>query len=180
MEILLVVRNNSLINKHYNLLFNIVREKDKIIKIKDNDAKYNTLISKLLLHYYFQKNYNISNFKIQRTRYNKPYIKNSNIHFNISHSKDLIVLAVNNSSIGIDVENITIFNYDIIKKFFSIKEEEYINSFSNNEKKKHEFFKLWTQKESFIKCIGKGFYHNILDTNMVFNQQKINKKNYNN
>ncbi|WP_373316349.1 4'-phosphopantetheinyl transferase family protein [Staphylococcus marylandisciuri] len=99
-------------------MFNIVSDKDKIIKYKDSDPKYNTLISKLLLHYYFQKNYNVSNFKIQRTRYNKPYIKNSNIHFNISYSKDLIVLSVNNSGVGIDIENIEVFNHDIIKNSF--------------------------------------------------------------
>ncbi|WP_419723548.1 4'-phosphopantetheinyl transferase superfamily protein [Staphylococcus capitis] len=66
--------------------------------------------------------------------------------------------------------------HGIIKKFFSLKEQKYINSLSNNEKKINEYFKLWTQKESFVKCLGTGFFHHILNTNMVSDDKPLNKK----
>lgn len=178
MKVFLIERNNDIITKYYSLLINNVVEKNRIIKIKNQDAKYNSLIGKLLLQYCCHKYYNIYHLTLQRTQYDKPYIDNFNLHFNLSHSKNRIVLVFSNHPVGIDIENISSFNYGIIRKFFSLKEQKYINSLSNNEKKINEYFKLWTQKESFVKCLGTGFFHHILNTNMVSDDKPLNKKNY--
>ncbi|MGX0401975.1 4'-phosphopantetheinyl transferase family protein [Staphylococcus pasteuri] len=180
MRIFFIARKNKIIDENFNLLINNVIEKDRIIKIKNRNSKYNSLISKLLLQYCFYNyyNYNIDHLSLKRTKYNKPFIEECDLYFNLSHSRDNIVLVFSEKPIGIDIESIDFFNYDIIKKFFSSKEKEYIYSFSNNKKKKLEYFKIWTQKESFVKCLGMGFFHSILNTNMVFNYMPIYKKSY--
>jgi len=88
-------------------------------------------------------------------KYKKPYIKNSNIYFNISHSKNLIAIVIDNKECGIDIEYID-YKRDIDKlkhKVLSNKELKIYNSV----KDKHKYFyKMWTKKEAYYKTIGTG------------------------
>lgn len=116
---------------------------------------------------------------MQKNKYKKPYLKNSKYYFNLSHSKNKIALVIDSFPVGIDIECIEDFEYDLIGSIFTQEEQNYLNIFTNNEEKNIEIFKLWTQKESFVKCIGKGFFHNIHDTNMIVNNKLIYKITYN-
>lgn len=92
--------------------------------------------------------------EIERGENKKPYIKNSLLFYNLSHSGDWIVLAISDSAIGIDTEpvnNSFDFN-DIIKDYFSPGE----SCFINEEKSAERFFLLWTRKEALTKATGKG------------------------
>ncbi|HGO1808624.1 TPA: 4'-phosphopantetheinyl transferase superfamily protein [Staphylococcus aureus] len=176
MELYIVTRKNALINNYYSLLVEKVIEKEKIVKIRDVSSKYNSLLGKLLLQFCFEKYYKNNNLKLNRNKYNKPYIMNSSKFFNLSHSKDKVILVVDNNPVGIDIEFIGSIDFSIVKKFFSFEEQLYLNSLKT--KKNLGFFKLWTQKESFVKCFGKGFFHDIFDTNMVIDNKLVNYKSY--
>jgi len=84
----------------------------------------------------------------------KPFIKNSKLFYNISHSGNRIVLAVSLSAVGIDTEQINLdFDFqDIIAEYFSAEEASFIaeTDFANR------FFRLWTRKEALTKATGKG------------------------
>jgi 4'-phosphopantetheinyl transferase len=87
----------------------------------------------------------------------KPYINNTNhtpLCYNISHSGDWILLAVSNSEIGADTEQVNFtFKYqDVLQDNFSPAEIGYINQSSSVER----FFMLWTRKEALTKATGKG------------------------
>ena len=45
MRIFFIARKNKIIDENFNLLINNVIEKDRIIKIKNRNSKYNSLIS---------------------------------------------------------------------------------------------------------------------------------------
>ena len=91
----------------------------------------------------------------------RPFIEDhSEIHVSISHSNDLVVCAVSNCEIGIDVEKIRQYNPKLANKYFSNKEIEIICSSYNKDK---EFTKIWTQKEAALKCTGLGI-SKLLDT----------------
>lgn len=99
-------------------------------------------------------------FKIPVTNFNgsvgeKPYLKDyPHISVSRSYAGDYVVLAGENKwNIGIDCEEISDFNPDIGKYFFTREEREYIDS---SKDKSTAFTLLWTRKESFIKCIGRG------------------------
>ena len=69
----------------------------------------------------------------------------------------MVVLAVNNEPIGIDVEKVRSVDLAVSTRVFTANEAEQIFS----SKKPYEtFFMLWTEKESILKCIGTGFSHN--------------------
>ena len=77
----------------------------------------------------------------------KPLSKSK--FFNISHSKGVAVLATSSKDLGVDLEVIR----PVDKKL-----KEYV---TNKEEKKYitddeSFFKIWTNKESLLKCLGMG------------------------
>ncbi|MDR3696120.1 4'-phosphopantetheinyl transferase superfamily protein [Mucilaginibacter sp.] len=84
----------------------------------------------------------------------KPYIKDSPLFYNLSHSGDWIILAVSDSAIGIDTEMVSsTFGFsDVINEYFSPEESRFINE----EKSTERFFMLWTRKEALAKATGKG------------------------
>ena len=90
-----------------------------------------------------------------KNEFGKPYHKNyPDIHYNISHTKGVIVCVVSNKPIGVDIERIKKVNHRIVKRFFTVNEQNYI--FSNKEKQDERFIEIWTKKESYVKWIGKG------------------------
>lgn len=80
-----------------------------------------------------------------------------NTYFNVSHSGDCIVIAISTTRVGIDIEHISqpISTSTIGKRYFSDRENEYLNSRSP-ELQKREFFKIWVTKEAYTKAIGFG------------------------
>jgi len=83
----------------------------------------------------------------------KPYLKNSTMYFNISHSDDYVVLAISNREIGVDIEKITSFEDRVAFRCFTQQEREWMVHEGGNE----AFFRLWTAKESVMKASGLGF-----------------------
>ncbi|MBR8645092.1 4'-phosphopantetheinyl transferase superfamily protein [[Brevibacterium] frigoritolerans] len=87
----------------------------------------------------------------------KPHLAGGRIHFNISHSGDWVVVGIHNDSIGVDIEEVKDFNiYEIAKSTFSSEELMYLIK-SPKANQIEIFFKMWTLKESWLKCIGSGF-----------------------
>ena len=85
----------------------------------------------------------------------KPYLKNSTMYFNISHSGDYVVLAISNREIGIDIENIerkAPYSSKVAARCFTKQECEWMGEGDNE-----PFFRLWTAKESIMKASGFGF-----------------------
>ena len=92
---------------------------------------------------------------IYLNEHGKPLSKD--IFFNISHSKGLVVIAISNdSNIGVDVERIRDFDAKMID-YISFKEEK---AFIKDNK---SFYKIWTNKESLVKCVGTGLTIEIKD-----------------
>ncbi|MGD1702459.1 4'-phosphopantetheinyl transferase family protein [Dapis sp. BLCC M229] len=88
----------------------------------------------------------------------KPYLKNTSILFNLSHSQDLALYAVTKVNlIGIDLEYIRPMNdaESLAKRFFSAQEYNLISQLPP-QKQQETFFKLWTCKEAYLKATGDG------------------------
>ncbi|ARO67317.1 Uncharacterized protein B5E39_5163 [Bacillus cereus] len=114
------------------------------------------LFSELLIRYIIRKKgYLGQEIHFEVNRYGKPsFSKIPEFEFNISHSGEWIVCAVDQHPVGIDVELISAIDFDIAHQFFTTKECKYI--FSSDEQKLSRFYEIWTLKESYIKAIGQG------------------------
>lgn len=111
----------------------------------------------ILLENIFEKfSLNINDYELKNNEFGKPYFENCKLKFNISHSKNIVAVAVSENEIGVDVECIKKKHDGIADRFFHADEIEYLNSFSCEEYDV-EFTKIWTKKEAYIKAIGTGF-----------------------
>ncbi len=134
-------------------------KKYKVNKFINKKDKVRTLIGEILIKNIIAKELEISNkyIKFSKNQYGKPYLKDyPNFNFNISHSGDYVLCAVDNKPIGIDVEEVKYIEYEeIAKSFFTRSEFDYIvRKDLNNQLSK--FYEVWTLKESYIKCCGQG------------------------
>lgn len=95
-----------------------------------------------------------------RFRYNefgKPFLATGFLQFNMAHSGDYCVMAVTEKDlIGVDIEKCEDTHkphFDIAKRFFTAPEFQAIEKSTDPETL---FFHIWTQKEAFLKAIGRG------------------------
>ncbi len=148
--------DEKLFCKLYEELPAYVKEKTDSKKLKIN--KMQSLGAYALLGYALDKK-GIDMQKVNFTvnKYGKPYLRNENIYFNLSHSENYAMCAVSDNPVGCDVETIRAnVNTEIAKRFFCRKEFEFLNSIKDSAEKDKAFILLWTLKESYIKAIGKG------------------------
>ena len=98
---------------------------------------------------------NIPNFKIKTGKYEKPYISdNKNIYFNLSHSGKMVLCAISDRELGVDIEiNDPTIDLNIAKHYFYNSEYENI---MNSKNSPDEFFRYWVLKESYMKDTGLG------------------------
>ncbi|KQR67625.1 4'-phosphopantetheinyl transferase superfamily protein [Pedobacter sp. Leaf176] len=99
-------------------------------------------------------NENPADIGFEFNQYKKPYV--NNIHFNISHSGDFVVIAISKNAIGIDIELINPnFNYEeLIYQCFGDDEIKVIKDMDS-------FYLFWTRKEALLKATGEGLTDNL-------------------
>jgi len=90
--------------------------------------------------------------------YGKPYLPGSDLHFNVSHSHSMGMIAVaRGREVGCDIERVdpSFAVENIPENFFSAYEVATLRALPESEKC-GAFFRCWTRKEAFIKACGKG------------------------
>lgn len=112
-----------------------------------------SVCAKAVLCRFLKEIYHMDSFTIEVSEKGKPYIPNSKIHFNLSHSGDLVLCVSGENEIGCDVEVIGEYRENIVSRYFSLPEQERLSLSENKEK---DFTKLWTLKESILKYSGEG------------------------
>lgn len=105
-----------------------------------------------LLKKILKEEYNIDSFTIIKNEFGKPYLKDNQLYFSISHDVDTCAIAISSSEIGIDLEYLN-YNERVINKYFYDAEKE-IMAKSNN--LKYDFTKIWVKKEAYLKMKGTG------------------------
>lgn len=85
----------------------------------------------------------------------KPYLKDCNLFYNLSHSGVVAVCALSDREVGIDIQKKVKPSDALIKKVCSENETKYLLSLSETEKSS-AFTRLWTLKESYLKFTGEG------------------------
>lgn len=95
--------------------------------------------------------------EVSMNEFEKPFYKEyPEIHFSLSHSGVMAMCAISDRPVGCDVEKIRERDLDIAKRFFTSEEYDLIKSQKTDELQTKMFFRIWTLKESFVKCIGTG------------------------
>lgn len=112
---------------------------DRITRIKNEEVQKEQLLST-----YFKRKY-VGEYHLNE--YGKPL--SDNVFFNISHTKGMVIIAIDSLPIGVDIETLRKTDDKLVKYVCSPDEELYI-------KNALDFYNIWTNKESLVKCIGTG------------------------
>ena len=87
----------------------------------------------------------------------KPFLPRCpELHFSLSHSGTAAMCAVADRPVGCDIETVTPRSLRLAERFFSAAEQTRIFSQAAEDARQDMFYRIWTLKESFIKCIGLG------------------------
>lgn len=98
---------------------------------------------------------------IETTSTGKPFFKNSDIMFNITHSGDWIILAITQrENIGIDYEHMkkNSNSLKIAARFFSVSENQELTT-TGSTQQGLVFNQMWSAKEAILKAVGLGIAH---------------------
>ena len=100
----------------------------------------------------------------------KPFVSNSTLSFNVSHSGGCALYAVGSGlEIGIDVELLDHARYDdgVAERFFSPQEVATLHALGQAARP-YAFLGCWTRKEAFIKARGEGLSLPLHDFDVAF------------
>ena len=121
------------------------------------------------------------NLQFTINRYGKPFLSNSRVKFNMSHSHNIVAYIIaHNYEVGIDVEykDTTLNIMELFDLILSPKETILLKSVEPAAQ--HTiFFNLWTKKEALIKAIGNGLSYpvNTIDALPITVDNKISLSN---
>lgn len=108
----------------------------------------------------------------------KPHLKEEqntrNLHFNLSHAQDHILIALRqNYAVGVDVEYMRSAEIlSLAKNYFSLLEYQELAKLASD-KQRELFFQLWTRKEAVLKTSGKGLSHSLAEVEVLGNNPII-------
>jgi 4'-phosphopantetheinyl transferase len=99
------------------------------------------------------------------------------LHFSLSHSADLALCAITNSSpIGVDVEKTREIRYfnQFVERFLSEAELKWLRDHPSHEQLP-SFFRVWTAKEAYLKAVGVGLRAELRDLDVVSPSPKLRR-----
>lgn len=142
------------------------REKQlRIDKFRFEEDKYRSVTGEMLARKAIASwcNIPLSRIVLSVASSGKPYVPGLSVEFNVSHSGNMVVCAVDDHPIGIDIEKIRPVDLSAARHICT--EEELIFLFGHapleceftytgDEVLLNRFFELWTAKEAFGKRSG--------------------------
>lgn len=147
-----LTKPNLGLNAAYNLLDADEQQKADRFVIADVREKF--IYAHALLRQVLARNLNKMPELLQY-QYNpqgKPELKNHELHFNLSHSKDLALIGIcKDAPIGVDIEFARAQNnyLELAQRFFTPIEIAQIKNLN-------DFYRTWTRKEAYLKMQGLG------------------------
>lgn len=91
----------------------------------------------------------------------KPYLKDIQVFFNVSHSGIIVACALSDCDIGLDVQKRSPYNPALADKYFSKAE---LGCIERSDDKEGAFTLLWASKESYIKAMGSTLAQELRNT----------------
>jgi len=94
--------------------------------------------------------------RFSQNSFGKPYLLNDlSFHFNISHTRNALVVGLSEHPIGVDIEKMNPADPSVARKVFTDNEFNYV--FGEERNQDRRFNEIWTKKESYVKWIGEGW-----------------------
>ncbi|MFZ4548426.1 MAG: 4'-phosphopantetheinyl transferase family protein [Bacteroidales bacterium] len=103
----------------------------------------------------------------------KPFLQNYLLKFNLSHSKNVFLIAVSEQEIGVDIEEIqSDLDFDGIMDYAFSRGDK---SFCLEHDLPATFTRIWTLKEAYLKAIGTGLSEKLTEMDFTGSESVLNK-----
>lgn len=127
---------------------------EKIFYANKSDFESSESAVKKIFRDYFE----ITSPNVLRTANGKPYLENEmdlGLYFSVSHTKEMLFIAVSNQPVGIDAENTNreVAYTAILNKFPDEERKEILST--------RDFLLHWVAKESSVKWLGRTLAHDL-------------------
>ncbi len=87
----------------------------------------------------------------------KPYLRDQELFFSLSHSGDYAACAISQGEIGLDIQQVRQADTDrLAARFYPSREKDILQACSEESDRRLLFYQLWVQKESYGKLEGSG------------------------
>lgn len=125
-------------------------EQDRIVRIEraNNPGRKKELAATGVLLHKVLKMYGRKSKDVLLTKEGKPYLKDDELCFNISHSGSMVMLAVSEDQIGADIQKAVEYKASLYERITSDAEK--------NQEELKDIKRLWAAKEGYSKLTGKG------------------------
>lgn len=171
---------NDYTDKDYEKWYGLMTEekKNRVEKFRDDDDRKRTVFADMLARKSLALwcSVEAQNIEFCVSVNGKPYAKGLSAQFSVSHSGDIVVCAVSDNAVGIDVEKIRPVDLKIAKRVCTEEEKLYLFEktpqqedfcYTTDKGLLTRFFSLWTAKEAYVKCTGQGLCAGLLYTPQV-------------
>lgn len=160
---------SDLTQNDYDYYFSLMdaNKQKKVLRYRNEMDKKRTVAGEMLARRMISEYCNVmcEDIYFETGCYGKPNVKELGVEFNISHSEEMVVCAISDNAVGIDVEMIQPIGINILRKLCTDVDLEYILGINAtgihmpskfDEQQLYRFYEVWTAKEAYFKCIGIG------------------------
>ena len=136
----------------------ISRQKKAMRYVRVEDRKLCVAAFALLDYALGLGGYRIGEYRFCEGETGKPYLENFPLEFSLSHTSDAVACVVSKCEIGVDVQKKISRYEDVMKRVCCENEIRFV---SDSDNPSVDFTKIWTLKESYVKCKGTGISDNL-------------------
>ena len=142
----ITIDNISFEELNYCLPFLPTERQEKIARYRFEKDKLRSLVAGLLIRGATQ------GAPLRYGEHGKPLC--AGVNFSVSHSGELVAIAVGGCAVGLDVEQIpSADRLKIAERFYHPAERAYVHDAADQPL---AFCEIWTRKEAFLKMTGEG------------------------
>lgn len=151
------------------------RTREEVVTFKNVKVRRLKCLGEIMVSELIEKLWQIQakEYSIVKAKHGKPYIQmQTGIFYNLSHSGNYMVCALSDREVGIDIQQMGTYKFQIAERFFHQNE---IQTFVQCDPKERAnlFYRYWAAKESFLKYTGTGLSVSLSDFEIRFEEKQI-------
>lgn len=139
----------------------------RVLRIKSSKAALACMQTGLFLRYALEKTGEKNLYqRVAVRRDGKPYIRDSGVYFNLSHSDGYVMLALADSECGLDLQRRVKNQQRLARRVMHREEYASYMEGMEDEDKSELLSWCWCAKEAYLKYTGTGIRYAMSDLNM--------------
>lgn len=154
----------------------------RICRLRKEEDRRRSLAGEGLAKALLQQHFGMEHIALESAPNGRPFVPGDEVFLSIGHCEDLVVCAVSQTPVGIDIERIRPFDLRAAELICVPQELEYVQNGKALNKddptQLQRFFEIWTAKEAWFKQQGTGItdFHKV--NTLTLQRQQFRMQDY--